>query len=58
MEDRGGGRFRVRQENSRTITAYRLNPGNVRIFDREVPPTFHFDARAKDREQAAFVQDV
>jgi hypothetical protein len=38
------------------ITAYRVN--NVRIFDREVPATFEFRDRGRDREQGAFVQDL
>jgi hypothetical protein len=40
------------------ITAYRLDPGNVRIFDRDVPPTFAFADRSTDREQGAFIQDL
>jgi outer membrane cobalamin receptor len=40
------------------ITAYRLNPGNVRIFDRDVPAAFNFHERGKNREQAFFVQDL
>ncbi|HYP06319.1 MAG TPA: TonB-dependent receptor, partial [Bryobacteraceae bacterium] len=48
---------RVEEDFTYRITAYRLNPGNVRIFDREVPPTFHFAAANTNREQAAFLQD-
>lgn len=39
------------------ITAYRLNPGNVRVFDRDLPATFAFTDKSTDREQGAFVQD-
>ena len=39
------------------IAAYRLNPGNVRVFDRDLPATFAFTDASTDREQGAFVQD-
>ena len=48
----------IEENFSYRITAYRLNPGNVRIFDREAPPTFDFTGRGKNREQAAYVQDL
>ncbi|HUQ95466.1 MAG TPA: TonB-dependent receptor [Bryobacteraceae bacterium] len=40
------------------ITAYRLNPGNVRIFDGDVPREFHFNQSRAGRDQAAFIQDL
>lgn len=40
------------------ITAYRLNPGNVRVFDRDLPQLFAFEDRRRHREQSAFVQDL
>jgi hypothetical protein len=40
------------------ITAYRLNPGNVRIFDRDVPANYAFNDQSTNREQGAFVQDL
>lgn len=48
----------VRENFAYRITAYRLNPGNVQIFDPDVPQTFQFQDRRQSREQAAYVQDL
>jgi hypothetical protein len=40
------------------IITYRLDPGNVRIFDRGFPATYAFNGTSPDREQAVFAQDT
>jgi Carboxypeptidase regulatory-like domain len=45
----------IREEFDYQIRAYRLL--GERIFDRELPPSFFFNERHPDREQAAYVQD-
>ena len=41
---------------SSTIVAYRI--GNIRIFDRDLPPAFAFSAHGTDHEQSSYVQDL
>lgn len=48
----------IREEFDYRILAYRLNPGNVRIFSRSLPATYLFRGDAPDREQAVFAQDT
>jgi hypothetical protein len=48
----------IREEFDYHIVAYRLNPGNVRIFSRTLPPDYRFDGTSPDREQAAYAQDT
>ncbi|HEY1496754.1 MAG TPA: TonB-dependent receptor [Candidatus Solibacter sp.] len=48
----------LREEFDYQITAYRLNPGNVRIFSRSTPATYYFNGTSPDREQAAYAQDT
>ena len=45
----------IHEDFSYRILAYRLN--GVRIFDRDVPATFHFLDQQDGRQQSAFVQD-
>jgi hypothetical protein len=47
----------IREEFDYHIVAYRLDPGNVRIFARNIPPTYQFNGASPDREQAAYAQD-
>jgi hypothetical protein len=48
----------LREEFDYHIVSYRLNPGNVRIFARNLPADYRFDGTAPDREQAVFAQDA
>jgi hypothetical protein len=48
----------IHEDFSYRIVAYRLDPGNVRIFDRDLPAEFRFRSRARGRDQSAFVQDM
>ena len=48
----------VREEFGYRIVSYRLNPGNVRIFDRDLPATYEFTGHSPDREQAFYAQDM
>src|SRR6185312_1303527 len=53
------GRFAsIREEFNYHIASYRLNPGNVRIFDRGLPADYRFEGSSPDREDAAFAQDT
>ena len=47
----------VHEDFAYRIAAYRLNPGNVRIFDSDIPRQFAFSDHRQVREQSAFVQD-
>lgn len=50
------GRYASEAENfGYAIVAYDI--GGEPVFDSSLPPTFHFQGRALDREQAAYVQD-
>lgn len=46
----------IHENFSYRIIAYRLN--GVRIFDRDLPPSFNFSDRGQNREQSLFVQDL
>jgi hypothetical protein len=48
----------IREQFDYRIVTYRLNPGNVRIFSRNLPPTYNFNGTSPDREQAAYAQDT
>jgi len=48
----------IREEFDYRIVAFRLNPGNVRIFSRGLPPAYLFRGDAPDREQAVYAQDT
>ncbi len=47
----------IREDFSYHIVTYRVNPGNVRVFDSDLPRDFLFHRRGDGRDQAAFVQD-
>ena len=47
----------VRESFRYRIVTYRVNPGNVRIFDRDLPATFEFVESQRDREASGFLQD-
>src|SRR5581483_10057173 len=40
------------------IISYRLNPGNIRIFDSNLPRNFRFDQNGTGRDQSFFAQDL
>ena len=46
----------IRERFDYNIVAYSL--GGASIFDKDTPPTFHFNGHAQDREQSGFVQDL
>jgi hypothetical protein len=48
----------IREEFDYHIVAYRLNPGNVRVFSRNLPATYNFNGTSPDREEAAYAQDT
>ena len=48
----------VREEFGYHIVSYRLNPGNVQIFDPNLPVSYQFSAHSPDREQAFYAQDT
>jgi hypothetical protein len=48
----------VREEFGYHIVSYRLNPGNVQIFDRDLPASYEFSGHSPDREQAFYAQDM
>src|SRR5260370_35646341 len=48
----------VREEFGYHIVSYRLNPGNVQIFDPNLPASYEFSAHSPDREQAFYAQDT
>ncbi len=48
----------VREEFGYRIVSYRLNPGNFRIFDRDLPADYEFTGHSPDREQAFYAQDM
>jgi hypothetical protein len=48
----------IREEFDYRIVAYRMNPGNVRIFSRNLPAAYNFNGTSPDREQAAYAQDT
>jgi len=48
----------VREEFGYHIVSYRLNPGNVRIFDSDLLASYEFSGRSPDREQAFYAQDT
>ncbi len=48
----------VREEFAYRIVSYRLNPGNVQIFDPDLPASYAFSGHSPDREQAFYAQDT
>jgi TonB dependent receptor len=51
-------RASVREEFRYRIVSYRLDPGNVQIFDGDLPAAYEFKGRSPDREQAFYAQDM
>jgi hypothetical protein len=45
----------VREDLAFHVTTYRF--GSIRIFDKDIPPDFHFYQRSPGRTQSSFVQD-
>jgi hypothetical protein len=48
----------VREEFAYDIVSYRLNPGDVQIFDPNLPMSYQFNGHSPDREQAFYAQDT
>jgi hypothetical protein len=48
----------IRERFGYHIISYRINPGNVRVFDRDLPPVYEFAGHAPDREQSVYAQDL
>ena len=48
----------VREEFGYQIVSYRLNPGNVQVFDSNLPVSYQFNGHSPDREQAFYAQDT
>jgi len=48
----------IHEEFGFRIITRRLNPGNVRVFDGDVPATFRFTETATNHQRSFFVQDL
>ena len=48
----------IQEAFSYRIVAFRLNPGNVRIFSSRLPATYRFNGQRPDYEQAVYAQDT
>jgi len=48
----------VREKFGYRLVSYRLNPGNIQIFDPDLPATYEFSGHSPDREQAFYAQDT
>ena len=47
----------VREAFNYHIVTYRMTPGNVRVFSRNLPADYAFTGNSPDREQSVFAQD-
>lgn len=48
----------IEEEFGYQIVAYQLDPGNVQIFDPDLPPSYKFTGHSPHREQAVYGQDM